>query len=280
MAERDFRFAAVVRSGTVATRLAAAAALAIGVTSGLNSWAVLLFGFSAASALLAIALTRQRFGGRWSIELPDSADLKEGLPLAAKFSTASILDAADRPMLVANGFAADAGLYAIGYRIASLGQMPVMAIVRATTPDFFTRGGAGMTESFQLAKRLVGPALLVGSACAVAIWFSAPVVPTILGDEFEQVTSIIRWLAVVPLLKALQHFPANALTGGDAPMTQVAILASAAMVNVGLNAVLIPRYSFEGAIAATLIAESLYAAALWAAVGAKARRSPQFKADS
>lgn len=263
-AHKDLRFSALLRNLNMSGRLVAAVILALGFGEGLTHWAWAFFTLSAVTTFAILVATARRFGGTFSLRLPTFADLREGSPLAVKFSTASLLDSVDRPVLVSYGFAAEAGIYQAGYAIASLGQLPVMAVVRATTPDFFAKGEAGLEASMRLARKLVRPTLAIGALAAIATWLAASLIVSLLGDGYEEAATVVRWLAVVPMLKAVQHFPANALTGADAPMVQVACLVFATVANLGLNLALVPSYDLMGAIWATLAAECLYAVTLWA----------------
>ncbi len=271
-AQRSIAFSSLLRVGTVIGRLLAALIMAAGVADGLRAYAWLFFWSSAATAILMVVVTAQRLGGALRPQRPSRGELGEGWPLALKFSTASILDSVDRPMLVSAGLASEAGVYSVGYSVAGLGQMPVMAVVRATTPEFFARGDSGVASTIAYARRLVGPALAIGLVSAAVTFAVADVVVSVLGPDYGEAASVIRWLAIVPALKALQHFPANALTGADRPLLQVGILGFATGVNVVLNLILLQRWGLEGAVAATLAAEAVYAALLWAAAAWIGRR--------
>lgn len=262
-AHRDLRFSALLRNLNMVGRLVAAVILALGFGEGLRAWAWAFFVLSSFATVGMLIVTARRFGGTFTPLRPSFSDLREGSPLAVKFSTASLLDSVDRPVLVGYGFAAEAGVYQAGYAIASLGQLPVMAVVRATTPDFFAKGEGGLGEAMKLARKLVRPTLAIGVLAAAATWLAASLIVSALGDGFEQAATVVRWLSVVPMLKAVQHFPANALTGADAPMVQVGCLVAATLVNLALNLTLIPSYDLMGAIWATLAAEVLYAVSLW-----------------
>lgn len=270
-AHKDLRFSALLRNMNMTGRLLAAAVLALGFADGLTAWAWLFFAFSAVATVIMLLTTARRFGGSFRFERPTVADVREGAPLAAKFSTASLLDSVDRPVLVSFGFQAEAGVYQAGYAIAGLGHLPVTAVVRATTPDFFASGKDGLANTIRLARRLVGPTAAIGLLSAGVTWLVAEFIVSFLGEGFGEAATVVRWLAIVPMLKALQHFPANALTGADAPGLQVACLVAATAANLALNLALVPTYDLMGAIWATLVAEVLYAVLLWSVAIVKAR---------
>jgi O-antigen/teichoic acid export membrane protein len=85
--------------------------------------------------------------------------------------------------------------------------------------------------------------------------------------------SALRWLAALPLIQVLFYLPADALTGAGYQELRSSLQVGAAVLNVGLNLVLIPRYSFVGAALATLVALGSLAISLWIAVEVMARRA-------
>ena len=63
------------------------------------------------------------------------------------------------------------------------------------------------------ARRLLAPSLVYAVVVGVLMVLAAPLAVPILGSEFEDAVPIVRWLGLLPLLRVLQYFPANALTG-------------------------------------------------------------------
>ena len=60
-------------------------------------------------------------------------------------------------------------------------------------------------------------------------------VPLILGSEYRLTAEALRWLAVLPLLKAVHFFLADALTGAGHQALRTAIGAGTAVFNVAIN---------------------------------------------
>ncbi len=261
--ERNQRFGFGLRSINTLGRLLPLGALAMMDEASLLDWALVSAVGFWVSALVMYVITATRFGLSTPPTAPRRQDLRQGVPLALKLGTGSLLTSVDRPVLVAQGLAIEAGEYSIGARVAELGQLPVMALVRVTSPDFFAAGEDGLAAVRRLAIRMTVPAALAGAAVGIALVVAAPVVPMMLGPDWEASVGVIRLLAPLPLLKAVQRFAANALTGADAPLTQFWALLVATAVNLVANLLLIPRIGLNGAIVSTLAAESLYAAMLW-----------------
>ena len=66
----------------------------------------------------------------------------------------------------------------------------------------------------------------------------------------------------VPLVKGLQYFPGNALTGADYHNVRSWIIFVTAMVNLIANLIFIPTYGWRAAAMTTLAAETLFAVLL------------------
>jgi O-antigen/teichoic acid export membrane protein len=119
-----------------------------------------------------------------------------------------------------------------------------------------------------MARRLVPPAAAYAVAAALALVLLAPTVPWLLGPEYRNVVEVIRWLAVIPVLRALHYFAADALTGSGHQGWRTAAQLTVAGFNVALNVVLIPRYSWRGAVWASIASDAALALLLWAVLGA------------
>jgi O-antigen/teichoic acid export membrane protein len=69
----------------------------------------------------------------------------------------------------------------------------------------------------------------------------------------------LRWLSVLPILKALHYFFTNALTGAGYQALRARIQAGVAVFNVLINLWLIPAYSWRGAAWSSIASDGLLA---------------------
>jgi O-antigen/teichoic acid export membrane protein len=83
----------------------------------------------------------------------------------------------------------------------------------------------------------------------------------------------MRWLAPLPLLKGIQYFGANALTGGGHQGVRSGLQALVAIFNVLINLWLIPAYSWRGAAWSSLASDGLLTLLLWLAIWYLARHA-------
>jgi O-antigen/teichoic acid export membrane protein len=69
----------------------------------------------------------------------------------------------------------------------------------------------------------------------------------------------LRWLSVLPILKALHYYFTNALTGAGYQALRARIQAGVAVFNVLINLWLIPAYSWRGAAWSSIASDGLLA---------------------
>jgi O-antigen/teichoic acid export membrane protein len=95
----------------------------------------------------------------------------------------------------------------------------------------------------------------------------------VLGPSYAGVADAIRWLAILPALRAMHYFAADALTGAGHQELRTAAQVGVAVFNVALNLVLIPAYSWVGAAWASLASDGALAVSLWSILIVLARHA-------
>ncbi len=265
-AHRRLEVAMSVRLSTGLIRLVGVAVFFVVGNGTLDQWA--LFGLVAwgGAAAWSLVTVKRSFGAAPLLGRFTPQDIKDGLPYTLMGGAGTLLDSMDKTMLPKYGFEEEAGWYAAGYRIAALAVVPVMALVRATDQDFFSAGSNSLEDAFTLAKKLVRPVILFGIVAGIGLFVFAPIFPWILRDDTAEMDTVIRWLAVLPLIRGVSIFAANALTGANRQGLRNASLIVAMVVNFSINVWLIPLYDWKGAVAATLVAEALSAGSMWLAL--------------
>jgi O-antigen/teichoic acid export membrane protein len=171
---------------------------------------------------------------------------------------------ADKFVLNAAHFQADAGRYGAAYRLVQVVLLPLQALVGATHVSFLQ--GRDAADPLRRAVRLSLCGLLYGVPAAALLLAIAPWVPKVLTQDFAGTSAILTLLAPVVVLRGVGAFPMNALLGLGRNGLRTRLLVGNALVSVALYAVLIPRHSWKGAVAATLVSESLLFASGWTAL--------------
>lgn len=180
-------------------------------------------------------------------------------------ATSGVQNEGDKFMLNAANFGAAAGHYGAAFRIVQFGLLPINSLVFATHMSYLESGRAN-GDIMRRSLKLGALCLLYGVAVGAALFVAAPYVHLVLGDKFRESGTMIRWLAPVIVLRGVGTFPMNGLLGLGRNGLRTAIISSTALLSVILYVTLIPRYSWRGAIAGTLVSEAALFAAGWIAL--------------
>lgn len=250
---------------TSAIRLLAAAFLffhaRIGFASAMT-WARLYLAASVAGAVVSILLVTLHLGLPKFTRLSRSSWI-EGLGFSLANSTTSVYNDVDKAMLAGLGQLRAAGIYGTAYRIVDIACVPITAIHGAALPEFFMRGHAGPHAMRPFVRRLLSKTSLYALGVSIALAAGAGIVPLLMGSGYADSVSAIRWLCVLPLLRSFHLAAGDCITATSSQWWRTGSQLLAALLNLLLNLVLIPRWSWQGAAAASLLTDGTLAAANW-----------------
>jgi O-antigen/teichoic acid export membrane protein len=171
----------------------------------------------------------------------------------------------DKFVLNAAHHQADAGRYGAASRLVQIALLPLAALAGANHLSFLNAAHNG-TSQRRLALRMSLLAVAYAVPAVLCIVLGAPLVPRILTKEFSETTHILQLLAPVVILRGIWIFPMNGLMGLGRNMLRTAIQGGNALFSIVLCLVLIPRYSWRGALTATLVAEASLCLVAWGAL--------------
>lgn len=267
------QFSAVLNLLPYLSRLLAALLFVI-VADGSRpvDWGWWYLGGTAVGALLACGLVTVRLG--WPHFRPREVrgTLVDGWYFSVSTAAGSIYSDIDKTMLAQLSTLRATGIYTAAYRVLNITMLPVRSLMYASYSPFFRRGARGVAASAAFGRQLLPWAAGYGLLVSVGLLLCAPLVPIVLGSEYESSISALRWLALVPLCNALHTLAANVLTGAGFQRVRSAAQVGLAFFNVGLNLWLIPAYSWRGAAWATLVTEATLAVTLWVTIYLLRRR--------
>ena len=236
-------------------------------------WSLYYLGGTAVSALIAATLVSYELGSPKLALERIRPEMKEGFYFATGLSAQGIYNDIDKTMLVRLSTLGAAGIYAAAYRLIDVAFLPVRSLLWAAYARFFQHGVAGLQGTLGFAKRLLPLAGGYGLAVGAGLFIAAPLVPLVLGADYGETVEAVRWLALLPFLKAVHDFAADSLTGAGFQGQRSCVQVLVAVANVGLNFWLIPIYSWRGAAWASLLSDGWLAAALWVSAWWLARRT-------
>jgi O-antigen/teichoic acid export membrane protein len=211
----------------------------------------------AAMALVSIKLGWPRFKGRRF-----GAEFREGFYFSVSLSAQTVYNDIDKAMLARMGTLEATGIYGAAYRLIDVSFVPVSSLMMASYANFFRAGTEGISSSLSYAKPLLLRALGYSFLACIILLICAGILPHILGAEYANAVEALRWLSVLPVLKALHYFFSNALTGAGYQGVRAGIQVGVAVFNVFINFWLIPAYSWRGAAWSSIASDALMVCAI------------------
>jgi O-antigen/teichoic acid export membrane protein len=213
-----------------------------------------------AVALFSLLLVTLRLGIPRFLRIR-RADLSEGLSFSLSGSSISVYNDIDKTFLVSLGQTWAAGIYAAAYRVVDAASAPIYAIYAAAAPRFFREGAHSIHRARDFSRTTLARTLPYSCAAAALLALGAPLLPRIFGPSFQGSVAALRWLCVLPILRALHYAWGSAITASASQWNRTATQFGAAALNLCLNLLLIPRWSWRGAAAASLLTDGALAAA-------------------
>ena len=202
-----------------------------------------------------------------------ASDIRLGLSFAIGISAQNIYNDLDKSMLAKLSTLEATGIYGAAYHILSVAFTPIQSVALASFRKFFQQGAAGIKGSLALCKKLLPMTFGYSLAAIVAIIVCSPIIPKILGSEYQNAVFALIWLAPTIIFRTLHFLAADTLTGANYQSVRTATQVLVAIINGLLNLWLIPLYGWHGAIWATIASEFLLMAFLWGAVYKYAKSS-------
>ncbi|MGC2638852.1 MAG: lipopolysaccharide biosynthesis protein [Acidobacteriaceae bacterium] len=222
------------------------------------AWAKVYWLSTLAVALAAVLLVTARLG--WPrFRRIRARDLSEGLSFSVSSSSISIYNDIDKTFLVSLGQAAAAGIYSAAYRVIDAATMPIYSVYAAAAPRFFRVGEQSVAQAAAFTRRTMTRTLPYAVLAACAMFLAAPLLPLAFGPTFRESVAALRWLCLLPVLRALHYAWGSAITGCASQWNRTATQFAAAALNLILNALLIPPWSWRGAAAASLLTDAALA---------------------
>ena len=239
--------------------LAAAGSLTLttlAVAQAFTTGSVMLLAVSRTSRLAGAAILPGRIRRR---------HVRSVLLYALQVGATTVQNDGDKFVLNAAHHQADAGRYGAASRIMWFAVVPVLAMVNATHLSFL-RAGRDANDQLRRAIRTSLVATVYGAPAALGLFLIAPLAPWVLTKDFSETTRMLQWLAPLVILRGQSSFPMNGLMGLGRNGLRTKLIVANALLSVLLFAALIPRYSWRGAFAATLVTELSLSLSAWVAL--------------
>jgi O-antigen/teichoic acid export membrane protein len=191
-----------------------------------------------------------------------------GAPVAVSLIFEHLLSVGDRFVIGAFLGEAATGAYAAGYGVADRSISIIFLWLGATTGPLLISAleHQGRAAAQAVARRTGALMVLIGFPAAAGLALVAePAARLLIGPEIAMAAAgIIPFIALSGLLNGIMtHYFHEAFVLGRQPRVMAGVMLIAAVVNLGLNLILIPRLGILGAALSTVLA---YGAAMIACV--------------
>ena len=262
------------RAGQRITRYVTSACAKLVVGLGLGAGFAYAFDWGAAAPLVGLAVASGLIAMRESWFLYDAsrgghmeptmprAWAAYGVPIAAALVLDLMLSSADRFMIAAWLGEAAVGAYAAGYGVADKTVLLLCAwSALAASPLLMEAYESGGPDAARQASRgFINALILVALPAATGLALVAkPLSEAMIGPALrEEAAEIIPWIAFAGLLNGLMiHYASEAFQLARRTALRAGLVAIPAVLNIGLNAWLIPWLGLMGAVYATLVSYGL-----------------------
>jgi O-antigen/teichoic acid export membrane protein len=230
------------------------------VLAGLGATAI-LGGYCAAwfiaVAVYAALLTRSmpRSQSSESRDIDTRRLLVLSATLAISSASVTIYSHMDRLML---GYFTDVeqvGQYSVARNIAEVSLFPVFAMIMMLRPALAARFTSGrLSESAHIIRRSLRFSFVSGVLfAAIFAALGVPLVTVVFSDSFWLAGELMLFFVGVIVFRSLGSVILPALVAAERTRVYAYLTTISAVLNFGLNIVLIPRYGARGAIMATII---------------------------
>lgn len=246
--------------------IAAIAFITLSSDKSILSWSILYCAATFISSIISSYLVVKQVGYPKFNLSKTTKELRLGFSFAVGISAQNIYNDLDKSMLAKLSTLEATGIYGAAYQILNVAFSPIQSLAMASFRKFFQQGASGIKGSFELCKKLLPLSLIYSLVAILGLLIFAPLIPIILGADYEQSAWALMWLSPTIFFRTMHFFAADTLTGANYQNVRSTSQILVAIINGILNLWLIPLYSWYGAIWATIISEFLLAVFLWAAI--------------
>ncbi len=229
----------------------------------LHRWVLVYLLTTSLGTVYAVTKGRQLWGTACTDLAALREDAVEGVLFSIAGSATTIYNDIDKVMLSKLADLTSTGVYAAAYRVIDVTMTPVRSLAAAAYPQFFKKGVDGLEATYAYALSLIGKTVFYGSFASAALWLFAPILPHVLGTRYAAVVPAVRWLALIPFLRCIHSFLADAFSGAGLQRVRTVVQVLVALLNIGINLVILPRYSWRGAAWASLGCDALLVTVFW-----------------
>jgi len=188
--------------------------------------------------------------------------IKESLPMGAILLMFTIDNKVDTVMLGAIKGSGAVGIYGVVYRVYDVLILGAAFLMNALLPVFsqWSRKQWG-TKQRRVYQQTFDVLLIGGIAVAVVAWWTAPLVVRLLTGQhflsFVEAVNVLRILVIAMIPAYFNHLTGYTIVALGKQRRYFFVALTAVVFNIGVNLLVIPRFSFYGAAAVTILTEAI-----------------------
>ncbi|WP_127784263.1 oligosaccharide flippase family protein [Rhodococcus sp. X156] len=198
--------------------------------------------------------------------------LVDALPMTVGAGLGMLLSKIDLLLLSRLDTFDSVGLYSVGYKFADVLDVVSYAVITPVL-TLLVRAWPGDLAEFRRRVQESALALAVLGAVSLAVFWAAaePILRLLYGERFGEAAFASRMLVLGSCFGMLTYLGFMVAVSAERRRAYPLVAVVGLVVNVGLNLVLIPRMSYDGAAIATVATEALVLVLIWT-VAARAVR--------
>jgi len=213
-----------------------------------------------AGSLLAVKWLLSPGAARFNVS---RRDIQEGAGFSAMRLADTAMNSLDKTLVLQLASSQAAGMYSAAYRLISVIILPLTSLSMSVLPRLFRTESGDERSTSLLIRSLALGVTAYGVFAGLATWAASGLLPVLLGRDFAPAASVVRWMAISPLLQGLYIIGANVLV--TQRMLTLRILAqSLAIVVLLVSAgILVPSFGLPGAVLMLLVTQASAALLVW-----------------
>lgn len=180
---------------------------------------------------------------------PTASLIREGVPFAISALSIRLQAEYNKPVLARISFA-DAGVFNVAQRAVDIAMLPLSALMDVFVPRAYADSGAD--HRFWRNGLCL---LIFAIAGGVVLTLMAPWLPLIVGNSFESVVPLLKYMAWLPFIQVLRNLGNVRLVASGYARRQTGIYLFCAAFSMCTTSFLVERFSTTGAMAAVYLTE-------------------------
>ena len=190
--------------------------------------------------------------------------LAMGLPVMVHGMAFAVMVSADKLILKAYLPLSSVGLYSLGHKFGLVMSVIVLSVNRAWMPNYYElMDDDGIDRRAEIRRVFAVWLAVIGTLCIAGAALSRDVVGVITGEAYHGAWVVIPVILLAYFFQGLYFFLSGPIFFFKRTLYLPFITVAVAILNIGLNLLLIPRMGIMGAATSSLVSFATFALVSW-----------------